>query len=91
MLIYFSDFEINVNDWKEAKRGLEGFEKNVSKILCTSFISTLFLAHNWIEEMSSALMKVDDFPMRAKKSPWEICLEYMLLTYQQTKVLHQKC
>ena len=78
-VLYYSDFDVDVNDWKSEQQTLQIFTKTLLLTLSTPLLSlTRNIGESWIGMLSTVVSKSN--PHNPEKSPWEVCAEYALLT-----------
>jgi hypothetical protein len=82
-VVYYSDYEISVSEWKSECDSLELNSKNLQKGL--GIICLQFLGETWTKQFESAVQVVTQ--SGSNKSSWGVIFEYVILTAILEKVL----
>jgi hypothetical protein len=89
-ILYYSDFDINVNDWKDEKKKLKIFASTLLERLrkCGS----KSLARSWLTVLESTFgcYEVCDAVFIPGKSAWEVAIEYVTLTANSEKPIQNR-
>ncbi len=83
-VLYYSDFDVDVNDWKAEQQALSIFAKTMLANLSTG-ASYRRVAESWISVAVSPLNK-EKSKTSPERSAWEVGLEYAFLTMHSPKV-----
>ncbi len=90
MILYYSDFDVDVNDWKAEQQSLSIFGKNLLTNLSIPLRHIIFVADSWVSVTNLAVNKDKSKEKSAtvpERSAWEVGLEYAYLTMNSEKVM----
>ena len=86
-IAYYSDFEVDLNDWKSEDERIQIYSDTLKKALGSCHLPQTFAGEPWLAGLKSVLYDLVDegSAVRPSKSNWEVALEYVLLTRGSTK------
>ncbi len=81
-VVYYSDFELDMNEWRIEHECIQIYSQTLRKIL----------GESWVAKLSGVLFKVLDTGKAAslEKNSWDVALEYVLLTQHSKKEVKQR-
>jgi hypothetical protein len=87
-IAYYSDFEVDLNDWKSEDERIQIYSETLRKGLSMSDQTHRSVDEGWQNELKSVLYELVDESggVRPSKTMWDVAVEYVLLTRESTKV-----